>query len=454
MPSSRSTALAGRFRRILVGLCLAALTLSGLAAPAEAVIASSRPTAHRLRPIVFVHGWSGSGNQFETPAKRFTSNGYPLDYIEAQEYDSTFATATLADVHAALDARIERLLKRTGADQVDLAGHSLGTAVSQQYLNSSPQRASRVAHYVNLDGMTAVAPPGGVPTLAIWGEGSTARQVVGARNVYFGDQGHTETVTSRSSFAEQYRFLTGRAPRTTAIVPQFGHRTQLSGRVVLFPTNVGLAGATLNIYRVNPATGQRLRSRPAATYSLAGDGSWGPFRARGSARYEFAVTRSDGSVHHFYSEPARRSSTLIRLLTSEPGAGLDALVERSDRQTNLNIIRNREWWGDQGARGDTLTVNGVSLLNASTSPRSKRAIAVFAYDLGRDGVSHPETAIPAFAGLPFLTGVDVFMPASESARGRVVVASRPRGGGRPDIVVVPNWPSTQHRVSVAIDDWH
>jgi pimeloyl-ACP methyl ester carboxylesterase len=437
-------------RRIVAGFALVVLTLGAVAIPSSGAAVDTRP--HRLRPIVFVHGFSGSGNQFESAAKRFASNGYPTDYIEAQDYDSTFTTSTVADLYAALDARIARLLQKTGADRVDLAAHSLGTRLSQQYLTSSPERARRVAHYVNLDGGTASEPPGGVPTPAIWGEGSTDRAIAGAKNVYFSDQSHTETVTSPQSFAQEYAFFTGRAPRTTAIVPQRPGRTQLSGRVVLFPTNVGLTNATLDVYRVNPLTGQRLRSRPVASYRLTGDGSWGPFRANPGARYEFAVTHANGNVHHFYGEPSRRSSTLIRLLTALPGTGLDTLQEKSDRQTNLTIIRNREWWGDQGATSDALLVNGVNLLNAATSPRTKRAIAVFAYDVATDGVSHPESAIPALSALPFLTGVDLFTAASPGATGRVVVAVQPRGRARRDVVVVPNWPSTTHQVSVMIDD--
>jgi hypothetical protein len=437
------------FRRVVVGFVLALLTLSGLAAPPSGAATNTRSATDRLRPIVFVHGFSGSGSQFESPAKRFASNGYPTDHIEAQEYDSTFTTATAADLFTALDARIARLLQRTGADKVDLAGHSLGTALSQQYLTSSPERAGRVAHYVNLDGWTATAPPAGVPTLAIWGEGSAAREITGAKNVYFSNQAHTETVTSPETFAEMYTFLTGRTPRTTAIVPR--SNAKLSGRVVLFPINVGLTGATLEIYRINPRSGQRLRSRPAARYRLTGDGSWGPFRANGKARYEFAVTHANGKVHHFYAEPSRRSSTLIRLLTALPGTGLDTITEKSDRQTNLNVIRNREWWGDQGDASDILSVNGVNLLNASTSPRTKRAIAVFAYDVGTDGISHPEQAIPVFNGLPFITGVDLFTPASATATGRVAISVQHRGG-RSSRIVVPNWASTQHQISVMVDD--
>src|SRR5688572_10526035 len=95
------------------------------------------PRSGDLRPMVFVHGFSGSGHQYETPARRFTSNGYPAAYIEAHEYDSTFMVETRDQVLAGLDQRITRLLAETGADKVDLLGHSLGTFLMQTYLNSS-----------------------------------------------------------------------------------------------------------------------------------------------------------------------------------------------------------------------------------------------------------------------------------------------------------------------------
>src|SRR4030095_15074369 len=129
--------------------------------------------------------------------------------------------------------------------------------------------------------------------------------------------------------------------------------------------------------------------------------------------------------------------------------GLDLLTEKSERHANLIVTRNKEWWGDQGAAGDTLTVDGTSGLSASTAPRTKRAIALFAYDAGVDGVSHPDVQLPAFAALPFISGVDLFVPADAAARGTVRIASVQRGGtGRAAVVNVPNWPSATHRISV------
>ncbi len=449
--------------RVLAVLALIALTvllLTTWSAVVPAGADAAVPAGHRdrsaVRPILFVHGYSGSGNQFETPARRFASNGYPAADIDAVDYDSTFATTTITQVYAAIDAKVSALLARSGATRIDLVGHSLGTAVSQGYLNSSPARAARVAHYVNLDGASATAPPGGVATLAIWAQLNPSGTITGAQNVYETDESHTQSVTSVPSFEAMYRFFTGHPPRTTLILPQLPGQVRLSGRAVLFPANQGVTGATLTVYRVSPATGARL-GRPVASYQLSGDGSFGPFRADGLARYEFAISQ-DGVTHHLYYEPFLRTDRLIRLLTSEPGQGLDALTQTSPTSTNLIVTRNKEWWSDQGANDDTLTANGVSLIDG-LAPKSKLVIADFVFDQGEDGVSHPGTPIPALAGIPFLTGVDLHLPAAAIGPGGTpsgvvhLVAQQRSADPWPDVFNLPDWPSATDRVSVQFNDY-
>ncbi|MFG2249065.1 alpha/beta fold hydrolase [Spirillospora sp. NPDC048823] len=429
-------------RRLIALFCVLLMSVSVMS-PAHADRRLDGP-----RPVVFVHGFSGSAGQFETQARRLASNGYPAHYIEGHEYDSTFSTNTVAQVFASLDQRIGRLLDETGADKVDLVAHSLGTALMQSYLRSSPARAATVAHYVNLDGATAESPPGGVPTLAVWGEGPTERSIGGAANVYFSGQSHTQVVTSPETFARFYEFVNGRAPHTTWIVPQ--GRISLSGRAVLFPSNAGADGARLEIYRVNPGTGERLGHTPLAAYPLTGDGSWGPFEGWGDASYEFAVVWSETSVHHLYFQPFLRTDRLVRLLTSRPGEGLSGLVETGDHHSALSISRQKEWWGDQGQAGDSLYINGRQVLNAANAPRTKRVIGMFAYDAGRDRVTDLAEPIPEFFATPFITGMDVYLPAGGHSTS---IVSRPRGGhGRIDAVVVPSWPSSEHRISVQLND--
>ena len=370
--------------------------------------------------MIFVHGFVGSGGQFESQAMRFTSNGYPADRIGVEEYDSTFATTTMAKVWDDLDGLIARLLTQSGADKVELVGHSLGTAVSQGYLTSSVSRAAKVAHYVNLDGAPAASPPAGVPTLAVWGEGNSALQIGGATNVYQPDHSHVQVATSAETFDAMYRFFTGHAPETTSIVTQ--HHVVLSGRAALFPSNAGAAGTTLQIWEVERRTGLRKHNRPEATFSIGADGAWGPFRGSSHRYYELAIL-FPGSTHHFYFEPFLRSDNLIRLLTQQPGTGLDALREKSESTAGMIFIRYKELWGDQGALSDALTVNGQNVLTPAIAPRAKRLNALFAFDHSLDGVTNLSAPIPVFAGSALHLGCRRLPAGVHPAR-----SHHPRGG--------------------------
>jgi pimeloyl-ACP methyl ester carboxylesterase len=435
-------------------LAIFALLVLGLlcAAPQALAKQGSGLDPSSIHPMVFVHGGSGSGSQFESQKMRFAENGYPDDYVRVFEYDSSFSVESPADVQARLDSFIAQVKQETGRNQIDLLGHSLGTAVSQTYLNSSPAHAANVAHYVNIDGAQAASPPGGVPTLAIWaGRGTPGRSIGGATNVTVPNQTHVQSATSPESFAEMFRFFTGQAPATTDIVPEHGKIT-ISGRAVLFPQNVGVpAGATLTIWRVKDSNGQRI-AHPVATPALAGDGSWGPVEVQSGKRYEFVVEQQ-GQSHHFFYEPFRRSDHLIRLLTNVPGTSFDLIMDRSPNQVNLIMVRYKELWGDQGSENDVLTVNGTNVINAATSPVSHRTNAMFAFDQGSDGVSDVSAPIPVFFGIPFVSAVDLFIPAGSPPTGTVRVALTSRGSGPAREVSFPNYPSSNNTVTVQLNDF-
>lgn len=435
---------------VLVSAATVGLSLTNAGAGRRSAVGGPAAT----RPVIFVHGFFGSGAQFETQGLRFTSNGYPSNLVSLLDYDSLFSVESRDDVFVRLDRRIAELLSRGPADKVDLLGHSLGTGLMQQYLNSTPARAAKVAHYVNLDGAAAGSPPGGVPTLAIWGRGSPNRKIVGASNVYLTNQTHVQMVSSAETFEEIYSFFTGKEPTTTDVVPEGHGSVRLAGRALLFPQNAGVENGTLEIYEVSATTGTRLDAQPEATYPLTGTGQFGPFTAARDRNYEFAIVRDGVATHHLYYEPFVRSDFWIRLLASPPTGGIGDLVEQSDRHAALTIVRYKEWFGDQGTDGDALEINGVNILNAANSPISKLAIGVFAFDAGSDGVSNVTTPIPGLSGLPFLAGVDIFMPATTPPNATVSVASTPRGGGgRIEIVNVPNWASSTDTVTIQFNDY-
>ncbi|GAB3435308.1 hypothetical protein [Actinophytocola sediminis] len=461
-----------RIRYAVTVLLAAAALVPGAAARAE----------HPL-PIVFVHGNSGSVAQFATQFQRFAGNGYPQHLLYAYEYDSSVPDNTAAV--AGLGPFIDTVLARTGAERVLLAAHSRGTAVSHAWL-ADPANAAEVAKYVNLDGRSLDSQPGGVPTLAVWGEWQSPPDPVlgvvgsigGARNVYHRDLAHTETVSSPRTFAEIHRFWFGRAPATTEVVPEPPGRVEVAGRVVLFPQNVGYAGTRLDVWPVDAATGQRRGAHPAASYPIDQTGEFGPLRVNGRQTHEFAVTREDGSVHHFYQQRFLRDDYFLRLNTGRPGEGLEAYTKQDPRHVNLTIVRGRELWGDQPV-SDVLTVDRLgddtpplNVLTPGVAPRTSpggvggntgEVNALFLTDVGdrtATGYADPDQAtgldkhqLFPFDNLTFLAAADVWVPADPAARAPVRLAMAHRGGRVPEVVTVPSWPSSQHRISVAFKDY-
>ena len=192
---------------------------------------------------------------------RFTSNGYPSSYVRTVDYDSLFTVNTREDVYAKIDALVAELQQQTGKAKVDILGHSLGTTIMHEYL-SSPARAANVRRYVNIDGRTAATPPGGVDTLAIWaGRGAAGPSIVGALNVTIPNQTHVQVATSRESFGEMFEFFTGHRPHTIDIVPERRH-VRIAGRAVLFPSNVGVSGVTIEVWPVHGSSGRRIGRSP------------------------------------------------------------------------------------------------------------------------------------------------------------------------------------------------
>ncbi len=406
-----------------------------------------------VRPVIFVHGGAGSGAQFETQAMRFASNGYPPSFLRVLDYNS--GNASDPQIPIRMDQLVESLLAESGADRVDVLGHSLGTRLMQDYL-ADPVRASRVAHYVNIDGQPADALPGGVSTLALWAELRGDREIVGARNVYFLDQAHVEIATSRESFAEMFAFFNDDEQAATLdILPQRSEQIEIAGRAVHFPQNDGVPEGSLEIYEVDPDTGYRLHGAPTEVYELSGDGAWGPFSADHGASYEMVIVRGpQDRLHHFYLQPIIRSNYLIRLNSSPPDGGLAALIEQSDDAVALVFSRYKEWWGDRGDRNDTLEIDGTNVLNSDTSPASNNSIGVFVYDLASDGVSNLDQPIAALFGLPFLTGMDYFVEAAIPPDRTIAIVNAPRGDrDHLQIVNIPNWASSQHAVSIHLQDF-
>ncbi len=142
----------------------------------------------------------------------------------------------------------------------------------------------------------------------------------GAENIVFAGIDHRETALSAKAFETMFRFITGRAAATLAITPE--PRVMLDGKLSGFgynnaagmaPSNLPLVGATLEVYAVNSATGER---NGAAVHrkTIGADGAWGPFTADVQASYEFVISGAAGyAITHIYRSPFARSSNIVNL---------------------------------------------------------------------------------------------------------------------------------------------
>ncbi len=393
-------------------------------------------------PIVFVHGFAGSAQQFESQAMRFVMNGYPQERIIAYEHDG--AGVDIAGYAAGVGETVDAALAEFGTDQVYLVGHSRGTSVSSVYLGD-PAHAAKVAKYVAIDGAPC---PDVVACLA-----PTQATNPG--------QAHVEVATSKESFAAIFEFFVGEAPELVDIVPQRAP-VVLTGRAVNFPANTGRAGTRLDVWKLDADTGMRVGDAPHVSFELGDDGGFGPFVAESGAHYEWLLSAPDSTTqHHLYLQPYVRDNHLVRLLSGGPDSDTRVNTNAGEGHVALIAIRMREWYAADdsdlaGDERDTLEISttGIEPANAIVEFVGNRAIGLHIHD---DAATPGETTfapLPYFSSAPFQSGIDVFVPGADPPTETVTVTNIPRGDrDATQTLNVPNWASAGHAVSVVFTDY-
>ena len=179
----------------------------------------------------------------------------------------------------------------------------------------------------------------------------------GAENVVIAGIDHRETSFSPKAFAETFRFIAGRPPAGTEIRPQapvvldgivsgLGLDNAQGG----YANNLPLAGAKVEVYATDAATGERLgAARHEKT--IAADGRWGPFGAEGAASYEFVVTAPGYAVTHIYRSPFPRSSQVVNLRAER--------LADADRAAGAMVVLTRPR-GYFGVPRDRISLDGIS----------------------------------------------------------------------------------------------
>lgn len=313
------------------------------------------------------------------PSARLHAIAFPYPLARDDDRVAQPGRSSSAQAAAYLAAEVDRVLARSGARQVILIGNSRGGYAIRNYLQGEGTRAAATAKVSHA--ILASTPNHGVFAIKGWREGSefsgtgpflsalnapknaagdevggpvkwmTVRsdnndkyaqpslpgpdgqpvttnvryagpELKGAYNVVIAGADHRETAFGQAAFAAIYRFITGSAPRSAAIVAQ--QRIVLSGTVSGlglnpqdpasgdFVNNLPLDGASLAVYAVDAASGSRLGGARYAAHIGAG-GAWGPFEAQPGVPYEFEIAAPGYATTHIYRSPFARSSSVVSM---------------------------------------------------------------------------------------------------------------------------------------------
>jgi pimeloyl-ACP methyl ester carboxylesterase len=379
-------------------------------------------------PIIMVHGFLASGDTWTSFLQRFHSNGYRPSHIRAFDWNSL--SQNTAGHVAALDALIDEVRAATGQPKVRLMGHSAGGGLSYTYL-SDAVRAAKVDGYVHIGSSVQSGPagPAGMPvaTLNVWSPAdaiANGGNITGAENAEIPGKDHYQIATSTESFAAIYAFFHGGPPPVVGITPE-SPLVCIAGRVVTFGENTPMVNAQVEIFEVNPTTGQRVGQQPFETHISNAQGYWGPTNVEAMKTYEFKVTSATASDReiHYFREGFTHLNTLVYLRTIAPPPSLAGILlaglPNTPNQTVLNIFMSSQ--GILAGR-DTLVAAGSVLSTPQYAPASKTAIDYFLYDDG-DGTTEL-TPVGLFGNFPFLNGVDMFFPTTQPATIPLTLNSR------------------------------
>lgn len=356
-----------------------------------------------------MHGFLGAGDNWAAHAQRLEAAGWCPDRIQAFDWNSLDRGAKTDSL---LYGFIRSVLHRTGAARVVLVAHSAGGGVCARLL-SLPERAALVSHYVHIGSSPLPGLPGGIPTLNLYSKGdriaTRAADIPGAVNVVLTKEDHLEVATCAAGFQALAGFI-GR-PKTVP-VQEPRPRWRVSGKAVVLGENKPLAGASVEAWPYDTLTGRRTSNSAVWKGIADSTGYWEGFDASPGSAFEFVLRPRQGRVVHYFMGPVSYHSrwTYLRGL---PTSGMAAMLLSGlpmDSGTSALAIFSANRAVLDGR--DTLACNGKPLSGPELTPPVKTCIAMFLYDVGRDGIGSGRP-VSIFSAAPFLNGADCVLPSGD-----------------------------------------
>jgi len=396
------------------------------------------------RPIIFVHGFLGAGDNYSNMIQRFIQNGYCPEKLIIYDWNTQSGNVTAAvDV---LSELIDRVIQESGFSQVDLIGHSMGGLVGSMYLNREGS-VSKIAHYIHAASFkdASFPPEARVMTLSSYDDSIVGfTNIPGADNREIPGADHIQVVTAELAFRYAYEFFNdGALPSSTSIQPE--ENVRIEGRAITIGENQPLVEARIEIYEVAPDTGKRLTSEPAGCFITDEDGRWGVFDVKKDAFYEIYFKTKEGEQYHYYRQPFLRSQHAVYVRGLGAGAGmvgslLSQIARYSDAYSVLVMFSSNQaiYYGR-----DTASIEGFSLSTSEISPPEQTSLAFFFGDENQNGVS--DFTRGPLSAIPFLEDIDYFIPADEERSVRFEFNGK--------FLYVPNWKSESEGLGIAVFDY-
>lgn len=391
-----------------------------------------------LRPIVFIHGTFGSATEFSNTAQLFGSNGYCQDRVVAVEYDSLGGSPVTQ-----LAELVDQVLADTGMDQVDLAGHSQGTAHACTFL-SDPDQAAKVAHYLNISGG---CDGGGVPTLSLSSEndlrgGPVHSSGPNVEQVTLTNEDHVALAGSKNAFIAMYQYLRMEEPRYTTV--QCGEDPiTIDGKSVTFGDNVPLPGSTIDVFEVDAfADSPWERGEPSMTI-VADDNGLINAQLKRNVQYEFRVNDADGILLGYGYHVFQRSNYLMRFLSPSTNPLVSSVTsDRVVRNPNhAGIVARYVAGAFRKDWNNSLKIDGVEVLTDENAARDASVVGLFIYDANENGQSD----FGSVFNTSFVRGTDVFIDASTPRWMEIEWTNEENATAT---LKVPNHPSSEALVSI------
>ena len=214
------------------------------------------------------------------------------------------------------------------------------------------------------------------------GVGYDASELRGAKNVVLEGLDHRETAFHKLAFAAQYEFIVGK-PAGTLFIAQEPRPTlngKASGIAEGAYTNLPVPGAEVEIFEIDPKTGDRKSNIPVHRKTTGADGLWGPFVAHSEAYYEFVLQMAGEPITHIYRSPFLRSSDIVHLRPQPFGKGDEgagAVVIMSRPRGYFGIGRDKFSLDGKVPPGITEGVPAVSTGKLHFDAKARTVVAVF-----------------------------------------------------------------------------